>query len=109
MRFADIGLSYLQYYCDCEAGHPVLLCCIVVDLFICFQFCSQNSRRGCFQRVFPSMSSNKFLRFFESQVSLVKDGQTMHTCGNANWSYIMDKMTSRRNCEHYVEKLVTNY
>ena len=55
------------------------------------------------------MSSNKFLRFFESQVSLIKDGQTMHTCGNANWSYIMDKMTSRKNCEHYVEKFVTNY
>lgn len=60
------------------------------------------------------MSSNKFLRFFESQVSLVKDGQTMHTnCGNANnWSYIMDKtmyQEKKNNCEHCVEKFVTNY
>ena len=36
-----------------------------------FYFPSQNSRRGCFQRVFPSMSSNKYLRFFESQVRII--------------------------------------
>ncbi|KAK2570041.1 Tubulin monoglutamylase TTLL4 [Acropora cervicornis] len=58
---------YVQSQLSERAKQSILDLLTPDDMRILMETEDENSRRGCFQRVFPSMSSNKFLRFFESQ------------------------------------------
>ncbi|XP_068716224.1 tubulin monoglutamylase TTLL4-like [Montipora foliosa] len=58
---------YIQYHLDERTKQSILDILTPDDIRMLMETEDENSRRGCFQRVFPSISSNKFLRFFESQ------------------------------------------
>lgn len=58
---------YVQRHLDERTKQSILDILTPDDIRMLMETEDENSRRGCFQRVFPSMSSNKYLRFFESQ------------------------------------------
>ncbi|KAJ7318897.1 Tubulin polyglutamylase ttll4 [Desmophyllum pertusum] len=58
---------YVQRHLDERTKQSVLDIMTPDDIRMLIETEDENSRRGCFQRVFPSLSSNKYLRFFESQ------------------------------------------
>jgi len=58
---------YVQRHLDERTKQSILDTLTPDDIRMLMETEDENSRRGCFQRVFPSMTSNRFLRFFESQ------------------------------------------